>query len=132
MKLQNLYFLYYWTVMLSCCFVPVTRKNVPFYTFLMTIICDHINYLVVHKNCKYLYIDRYISYETFKWCAKYLNTVLKYWHKNIQSWLLHSRMYFSVAEMCTFRKNIMYKKCSMRNRYWHISIHSILHLILAG
>ena len=72
-----------------------------------------------------------ISNETFKWCAKYLNTVLKYWHKNIQSWLLHSRMYFSVAEMCTFRKNIMYKKCSMQNRYWHISIHSILHLILA-
>ena len=39
---------------------------------------------------------------------------------------------FLSHQMCTFReKNIMYKKCSMLNRYWHISIHSILHLILA-
>ena len=39
---------------------------------------------------------------------------------------------FLSRQMCTFReKNIMYKKCSMLNRYY-ISIHSILHLILAG
>ena len=128
MKLQNLYFLYYWTVMLSCCFVPVTRKNVPFYTFLMTIICDHINYQVLHKNCKYVYIERYNSslflmkhlYDVHDILPQYCSTDIKI-----------SKNGYSIAE-CIFlsHKCVHFEKIScVRNVTCKIGIDTYLYTL---
>ena len=127
MKLRNLYFLYYWTVMLSCCFVPVTRKNVPFYTFLMTIICDHINYLVVHKNCKYLYIDRYTSLFPMKHLNDVQNILTRYWNTGIKI----SKVGYSIAE-CIFlsQKCVHFEKIScIRNVACKIGIDTYLYTL---